>query len=315
MKHCNKYYIINLFIAWLLPLVLFGALPDKQTYSFANRNTQTLQMDVYKSGDIDIDSASINQPCLLFVFGGGFKEGSRDADLYKDYFNYFANKGFTVVSIDYRLGMKGEKAPSIFNYKPMENSIAIAVEDLYAATDYLLKNSNELKIDTTQIIISGSSAGAVTVLQADYEKRNNKPSARILSKPFQFAGVIAFAGSIFSHEGTPSYLIAPAPTLFFHGSADKLVPYNNQRLFHIGMFGSNTLAKQFRKNGYPYLFYSMEENGHEVSEYPMTDFLPEIEQFIIDYVFNKKQLLININYRDKNRKIENEDNPSDYYKN
>ncbi len=103
--------------------------------------------------------------------------------------------------------------------------------------------------------------------------------------------------------------------MFFHGSADKLVPYNNTRFFNIGMFGSNTLAKQFRKNGYPYLFYSMEGNGHEVSEYPMTDFLPEIDQFITDYVIKRKQLLIDINYRDKNRKIENADKPSDYYKN
>lgn len=317
MKLCNKFHIINILIAWLTPIVLFGALPTKQTFVFTEHDTQQLQMDVYKRDTIhNNEKKSLKpQPCLLFVFGGGFKDGTRDAELYTDYFHYFANKGFTVVSIDYRLGMKGEKAPSLFNFKPMENSIAIAVEDLYVATDYLLQNSNKLNIDTTQIIISGSSAGAITVLQADYEKRNNKPSSQILSNPFQYAGVIAFSGSIFSRDGTPSYNIAPAPTLLFHGSADKLVPYNNTRFFHIGMFGSNTLAKQFRKNGYPYMFYSMEGNGHEVSEYPMTDFLPEIEQFITDYVINQKQLLIDINFRDKNRKIKNADSPSDYYKN
>ena len=297
-------------------MLLFGASPQKQTFEFAQRDTQTLKMDVYKADNFEKDTASsLSQPCLVFVFGGGFKEGTRDAELYKDYFHYFANKGFTVVSIDYRLGMKGENAPSVFNYRPMENSIVLAVEDLYTATNYLLKNSDQLNIDTTQIIISGSSAGAIAVLQADYEKRNSKPASKALSKPFQYAGVIAFSGSIFSHEGTPSYALAPAPTLLFHGSADKLVPYHNTRFFHIGMFGSNTLAKQFRKNGYPYLFYSMEGNGHEVSEYPMTDFLPEIDRFICDYVINKKQLLVDINYHDKDRNIENADSPSDYYKN
>lgn len=317
MKLCNKFHIFNIFIACLTPIVLFGALPTKQTFVFTEHNTQKLQMDVYQRDTIHNNDEKIlkPQPCLLFVFGGGFKDGTRDAELYTDYFNYFANRGFTVVSIDYRLGMKGEKAPSLFNFKPMENSVAIAVEDLYVATDYLLKNSNKLNIDTTQIIISGSSAGAIAVLQADYEKRNNKPSSQILSNPFQYAGVIAFSGSIFSREGTPSYNIAPAPTLLFHGSADKLVPYNNTRLFHIGMFGSNTLAKEFRKKEYPYMFYSMEGSGHEVSEYPMTDFLPEIEQFITDYVINQKQLLIDINFRNKNRKIENADSPLDYYKN
>ncbi len=304
----NPNTLFKILIAWLLPLFVFAETPTKQTFVFANRESQELKMDVYNSHN-DSSSISSGQPCLLFVFGGGFKEGSRDDMLYRDYFNYFANKGFTVVSIDYRLGMKDQKAPSMFNYKPMEKSIALAVEDLYMATDYLLKNSHELNIDTTQIIISGSSAGAITVLQADYEKRNNFTSTSVLSQSFQYGGVISFAGSIFSHKGTPSYNIPPAPTLLFHGSADKLVPYNNTRFFHIGMFGSNTLAKQFRKNEYPYLFYSMEGNGHDVSEYPM------IEQFITDYVFNKKQLLIDINFRDKSRIPKQSDSPSDYYKN
>lgn len=301
------------FLVWVFPIMLFAATPQKQTYTFANRDAHQLQLDVY-TAVADSTIRVKQQPCLVFVFGGGFKEGTRDADLYKDYFHYFANKGFTVVSIDYRLGMKGAKAPSMFNYKPMEKSIALAVEDIYAATDYILKNAQELNIDTTQIIISGSSAGAIAVLQADYEKRNSFESTNTLSANFQYAGVIAFSGSIFSHEGAPSYSIAPAPTLLFHGSADNLVPYNNTRFFHIGMFGSHTLAKEFRKNEYPYLFYSMEGEGHDVSEYPMTDFLPEIEQFITDYVFNKKQLLIDINYRDKNRIPKKSDSPSDYYK-
>lgn len=300
---------IILLAVWLFPILLLASTPQKQTYTYTDKESRSLQMDVYTSYTAEL------QPCLVFVFGGGFKEGSRDAKIYRGYFNYFANKGFTVVSIDYRLGMKGEKAPSLFNYKPIEGSIKLAVEDLYTATSFLLKNAYELNIDTTKIIISGSSAGAITVLQADYEKRNNFESTSILPPKFQYAGVIAFAGSVFSREGAPSYSIAPAPTLLFHGNADKLVPYNNSRLFNIGMFGSNTLAKEFRKNEYPYLFYSMENSGHEVSEYPMTDFLPEIEQFITDYVFKKKQLLIDINYRNIKRLPDITDSPKDYYNN
>ena len=306
MKLQNK---LILLLVCILPNLLLAATPQKQTYTYTKRDSQSLKLDVYSTYTGEV------QPCLMFVFGGGFKEGTRDAEIYSDYFNHFANKGFTVVSIDYRLGMEGEKAPSMFNYKPMAQSIELAVEDLYTATQFLLEHAYELNIDTTQIIISGSSAGAISVLQADYEKRNSFESSKMLSPKFQYAGVIAFSGSIFSREGAPTYTIAPAPTLLFHGSADKLVPYNNTRFFNIGMFGSNTLAKEFRKNEYPYLFYSMEENGHEVAEYPMTDFLPEIEQFITDFIFNKKQLLIDINYRDKNRVVEISDSPKDYYNN
>ena len=306
MKLQNR---LILLLVWLLPNLLLAATPQKQTYTYTKRDSQSLKLDVYSTYTGEV------QPCLMFVFGGGFKEGARDAEIYSDYFNYFANKGFTVVSIDYRLGMEGEKAPSMFNYKPIAQSIELAVEDLYTATHFLLEHAYEINIDTTQIIISGSSAGAIAVLQADYEKRNSFESSKTLSSKFQYAGVIAFSGSIFSREGAPTYTIAPAPTLLFHGSADKLVPYNNTRFFNIGMFGSNTLAKEFRKNEYPYLFYSMEGNGHEVAEYPMTDFLPEIEQFITDFIFNKKQLLIDINYRDKNRVVEISDSPKDYYNN
>ena len=306
MKLQNR---LILLLVWLLPNLLLAATPQKQTYTYTKRDSQSLKLDVYSTYTGEV------QPCLMFVFGGGFKEGTRDAEIYSDYFNYFANKGFTVVSIDYRLGMEGEKAPSMFNYKPIAQSIELAVEDLYTATHFLLEHAYEINIDTTQIIISGSSAGAIAVLQADYEKRNSFESSKTLSSKFQYAGVIAFSGSIFSREGAPTYTIAPAPTLLFHGSADKLVPYNNTRFFNIGMFGSNTLAKEFRKNEYPYLFYSMEGNGHEVAEYPMTDFLPEIEQFITDFIFNKKQLLIDINYRDKNRVVEISDSPKDYYNN
>ncbi len=295
--------------AFFLPIFLFGASPKKETRMFAVKDGQELNMDIYSA-----DSAfTLKQPCLLFVFGGGFKEGARDAELYADYFKYFAEKGFKVVSIDYRLGMKGQKAPGIFNNKPLRNAIAMAVADLYSATAYLLEHADELNIDTSNIIISGSSAGAMTVLQADYEKRDLRESANVLPDDFQYAGVISFAGSIFSTEGTPSYTLRPAPTLFFHGSADKLVPYGKTRFFRLGVFGSEPLTKRFKQQGYPYTFYTMEDMGHDVSEYPMKEFLPEIEQFIRDFVFNRQQWMLDINLKDKLRQSDTSTNPANYY--
>lgn len=296
-------------ILFFLTLTLFGQTVRKETRLYAEKAGEELKMDIYK-----IDSASQQpQPCLLFVFGGGFKDGTRDAELYHPYFNYFAERGFTVVSIDYRLGMKGQKAPGMFNNKPIRNAIAIAVEDLYSATNYLLENAEALSIDPSLIIISGSSAGAITVLQADYENRDNRPSADVLPDNFHYAGVISFAGAIFSTEGTPSYTQSPAPTLFFHGSADKLVPYNKTRFFKLGMFGSKPLAKKFRSERYPYLFYNMEDIGHEVSEYPMQEFLPEIEQFINDWIFAGKQWMTDINVKDLLRKSDTSTTPGNYY--
>ena len=301
---------LTILIAVLLTsLSLEAGLPGKQTLVYGVKEGEELKLDLYRS-----DSATLlPQPCLVFVFGGGFKDVERDAELYKPYFHYFADRGFTVVSIDYRLGMKGQKAPRMLDFKPLLNAIHLAVEDLYSATNYLLENAETLHIDPSLIIISGSSAGAIAVLQADYMERDNHRLADMLPDDFRYAGVLSFAGGIFSKEGVPSYSQRPAPTLFFHGSADRLVPYNKTRLFHLGMFGSRTLAAKFREERYPYLFYSIEDMGHEVSEYPMKEYLPEIEQFINDFVLDRRQWLIDIHHKDILRKPENSDTPENYY--
>ncbi|HBG56440.1 alpha/beta hydrolase [Proteiniphilum sp. UBA1028] len=301
--------VLVIFPVLLLSLTLPAHTLQKETRIFTEIEGVALKLDIYKT-----DSATIlPQPCLIFVFGGGFKEGKRDSGSYLPYFHYFANKGFTVVSVDYRLGMKGKDAPGIMNYKPLQRSIEMAVSDLYTATNYLLKNAGELDIDPSLFILSGSSAGAITVLQADYMERDNYPAADVLPEDFRYAGVISFAGGIFSTEGAPSYTQRPAPTLFFHGSADKLVPFNSTRLFNVGMFGSRSLAKRFREERYPYTFYIMEDVGHEVSDYPMREFLPEIEQFITDFVFDRKQWMRDIRFKDLQRKSDTSTTPGNYY--
>lgn len=301
---------ISLLFALLLPLMALNATTvEKETLLFAVKEGVELKMDLYRS-----DSASIlPQPCLIFVFGGGFKEGSRNEESYLPYYYYFAERGFTVAAIDYRLGMKGEKAPGILNYKPLLNAIHLAVEDLYAATSYLLEHATELHIDSSRFIISGSSAGAITVLQADYMKQNNHLLAKELPETFRYAGVISFAGGIFSSEGLPSYHKHPAPTLFFHGTADRLVPYNKTGLFQLGMYGSRKLVKRFRQERYPFTFYSIGDMGHEVADYPMQEYLPEIEQFINDLVLDRKQWMTEIYHKDLLRQSDNSTTPANYY--
>lgn len=301
--------IFPLFLLLLTSVAITAATVEKETRLFAVHEGVELKMDLYRS-----DSASIlPQPCLIFVFGGGFKEGERDAALYLPYFHYFAEKGFTVAAIDYRLGMKGEKAPGMLNYKPLLNAIHLAVEDLFTATAYLLEHADELQIDPSLFIISGSSAGAITVLQADYMKQNNQPLAKDLPDSFRYAGVISFAGGIFSKEGLPTYKKAPAPTLFFHGTADRLVPYNKTGLFHLGMYGSGQLVKRFRQDRNPFTFYSIDDVGHDVAEYPMQEYLPEIEQFINDLILDRKQWMTEIHHKDLIRQSDTSSTPSNYY--
>ncbi len=57
----------------------------------------------------------------------------------------------------------------------------------------------------------------------------------------------------------------------------------------------------------------MEDIGHEVSEYPMKEFLPEIEQFITDFVFYRKQWMQEIRIKDMLRSSEPSNTPANYY--
>lgn len=298
--------------ALLLPLFLFAQLfplPQKETRTFAVKDGQALKMDIYFQ-PTDHDTI---RPALIFAFGGGFIAGRRDNAQYAYFFNHFAERGIVVISIDYRLGMRGQRVPSPFNTRPLRNAIAMGVADLFAATNYILENADEWNIDTERIIISGSSAGGIMVLQGDWELTNRMPSAEVLPDDFRFAGVISFAGAIFSTEGTPFYHRRPAPTLFFHGSEDRLVPYYRVRFLRMGVFGSRALTEQFRRHHFPFVFYSMTGIGHEVAGFPMLEFLPEIEQFINDFVLNRSQLQIEISIRDRFRSSDTSITPRSFF--
>lgn len=269
----------------------YGFSQVKKTFTYSQKDTQVLKLDVYSNQDL-----RIKKPCIVFVFGGGFVQGKRDDSFYLPYFRKLVENNYKVVSIDYRLGLKGEKWPTVFNTSVLKSAISYAVTDLYDATAYLIANADEIGIDTSKIMLSGSSAGAVTILQADWEKRNNTTISRALPENFQYKGVIAFAGSILSYTGKPKYKIPPAPTMMFHGTNDKVVVYNKIKLFNRGMFGSRYLASYFKKQKYPYYFQFVRNAGHEIAGSPMQDNQDEILWFIHNYVEEKRLYQMEVDF-------------------
>jgi dipeptidyl aminopeptidase/acylaminoacyl peptidase len=266
-----------------------------KNYVFAERDTVTLSMDLYTP-----DNVTEKNPVIVFVFGGGFIAGSKSEELNVNYCRNLAERGFTVAAIDYRLGLKGVKGGIFKLIKPLEHAIQLAVEDLYSAVNFLLQHADEFKIDKNKVILNGSSAGAITVLQADYELCNENGLAKILPADFKFAGVISFAGAIFSREGKITYKNPPAPTFLFHGANDKLVFYNKMQIFKLGFFGSNAIAKRFEKFDYPYCIYRYRDMGHDIAIYPMTRNIDNIVWFIERYVDKKEPLRIDATIKDEN---------------
>ena len=75
-------------------------LPKCETYTFVELDS-ALKQDVYRPEQPREDKAAV-----MTVFGGGFFSGARDNREMKQWAVALLERGFTVISIDYRLGFK-----------------------------------------------------------------------------------------------------------------------------------------------------------------------------------------------------------------
>lgn len=240
-------------------------LPDA-TYMFAQKDSCELFMDVYEpaeGSETEIDGKE--KPTIIFVFGGGFITGRRDEPYYTPWYKQMTDNGYRIVTIDYRLGLTGVKKMGIAQVNILDKAIHMAVEDLFSATSFIIENAESLGIDPENIVASGSSAGAITVLQADYELSNDTHYAAELPDGFRYAGIMSFAGGILSRNGKLKYKERPAPTILFHGTDDKIVNYRQIRFFNLGFFGSDKIAGRFARYGFSYNILRYSGCGHEIA--------------------------------------------------
>jgi predicted esterase len=270
---------------------------DRQTFIYSIKGGDTLRLDKY-----EVSRFAETKPCLIFVFGGSFMRGSRDASWHVPFYEHFANQGYAVVAIDYRLGLKDVQKKidmkqgklKVFNafVDHFDKAVSMAVEDLFDATRFVVEHAGEWNIDAQRITSCGSSAGAITVLQGEYEICNRTLRAAALPGGFNYAGVISFAGCIFS-EGKMNWQTKPAPILFFHGDADKNVPYDRIKFLRFGLYGPKQLVKQLNEMQSPYCFHSFENAEHEIATAPMRQHLGEIKLFLDKFVNGKANSFLN----------------------
>lgn len=295
---------------------------DMQTQPFAIKGGDTLKMDIYRS----VSAKDSVQPCIIYIFGGGFITGSRNDSLAVSNLKKLATKGFTVVSIDYRLGFekalgnpKTEPEKVKTNLKTIKpkgflnlfyGSIKMAEADLFDATTYLTKHAQQLHINPTQLIPLGSSAGAVTTLHAQYDIANRDTIAQNhLPKDFQYAGAISMSGAIFSLNGDLKWQRKPSPILFFHGDADQNVPYDKVRIkillftLKYGFFGSKYIAQQLSSLRSPYTFYSFCNRKHEICFEPLINQQDVMATFIHRTILDKDSTIRTVVVDDLRRPI------------
>jgi acetyl esterase/lipase len=185
----------------------YGSAPDAQG------NPVALKLDMYRP---TVDTQT-SRPALVWVHGGSFTGGDKTNPVPVDVANTFAKLGYVVVSINYRL--LGSNC--IGNPGGCTTAAIEAKRDAQAAVRWLRANAATYGIDPTRIGIGGESAGAITatlvgLLSEDVGTSGNP------GWPSTVGGFVSVSGGL----PTPS-IASPgdAPGLFFHGTADNIVPY------------------------------------------------------------------------------------------
>lgn len=277
------FFIANL----ILTAAVSSFAQDRVTVPYACRSNDTLYMDIYRPSTVEA-----GKPAVLFMFGGGFMEGDRRKGIEK-WVEKMTESGYPIVSIDYRLGLKGAELKGLKFIRSLENAIDMAVVDLFCATSFLLERGGEYGIDANNLVISGCSAGAISVLQGEYEICNGGQLSKLLPADFNYAGVMAFSGAVFDNHNPLRFKKEPCPMLLFHGTEDKLVPYKKIAFFNLCFGGTDSIVKSLKKSGWKYIAYRYADRGHEVSVYQKFCVDKE-KEFIETRVMNKSEITLDI---------------------
>ncbi|VAW16121.1 hypothetical protein MNBD_BACTEROID01-956 [hydrothermal vent metagenome] len=287
MKHLFFLLLSTLFSQFLLSQERYvDIITDSievATYTYASKQGEDLMLDIYLPGN-DYEE---KRAAVIYVHGGGFRGGTRKAG--EVFCKDLAKLGYVTASISYRLTRKGKPEGFGCDCTAIDklNTFNAAVEDLQDATFFLIQNRQEFGIDPQKIIISGSSAGAEAVLNAAYLP----PYCYGLdSGPVSYAGVISMAGAI--PDLNKIYDESAIPSLLFHGTCDKLVPYataphhycNKEDSGYLILYGSFTIAQKLEQLGVPYWLHTTCGGGHELAGTPKVKYMDEIKEFCYEYV-------------------------------
>ena len=186
----------------------------QETYRFAEKDTCALYLDIFRpDSSAQTTFKGVAKPAIMFVFGGGFVSGSRSNPAYRGWFHRLNASGYTVVAIDYRLGMKGYRMGKGLRgiAKALDRFVLSqqwGVEDVFSAVSFLASHP-ELNVPADNIVISGSSAGAIISLACAWAIANGETYG--LPEDFAFKGVMSFAGGLISKKGAPKFRKSPCP--------------------------------------------------------------------------------------------------------
>jgi hypothetical protein len=255
---------------------------ETENIQYATGNTTTgpipLLMDVYQPVDIGLGHVQTNRPAVVIQDGGAWTSGSKDNGRVTEVAQYMAMHGYTVFIADYRQLSQGYTPATAGsgpwnNLSPSSNSsllglgttvypglneLKCAIEDFSKAITYVRGNAATFGIDGGHIAGVGGSAGAIDLLDLQYDGNTN-------SQPWHTQANISAVGSMM---GDWSKLTTQgAPLFLWNNALDPLIYYNPdvQPGLHGQLQATNTYYEQWMETP-----NATDHNVH-YDQYPLAD--------------------------------------------
>tara|TARA_Y100001968_G_C19341898_1_gene709953 strand:- start:44 stop:1027 length:984 start_codon:yes stop_codon:yes gene_type:complete len=281
--------------------IIYGQGLSHENINSENAISIPLFMDSYVP-----DNLSQNRPVLMLIHGGGFVGGSKQQQAIVNIANYFAERGWVVFSIDYRLMNDFGTVPQAWiDFAPNINPSSLgkffavypAHRDAKAALRWIVANKSVYNINTNYITVGGGSAGAVTSIgisvsnQEDYKNEislteDNSLSSTNLDQSYQVHTILDFWGSKTSVQvleliyGFQRFDSNDPPLYIVHGTEDLTVLFSE----------AEELRDIYENNQVPYIFYELPGAGH--GPWNATVEGVRLEKLAFDFVVEQQQLIL-----------------------
>jgi hypothetical protein len=207
------------------------------------------------------DLPNKKRPLIIGVHSGGFVDFCLFDPCYAKYSENvlvpnFTGQGFITASIQYRLTPAFDFKPPKIKDKTLKGAQYKATQDAREAIKYIFENAEKLGVDTENVFLIGTSAGAITVLHAAFLDDAEIPKDLFkeyggLAKREKIRGVISLSGAIYDL----AYLEGgdKIPLMIVHGNEDFIVPFDKG--FYLNMkhltpvFGGKAVFDAAQKKG------------------------------------------------------------------
>lgn len=238
------------------------SLRGSEAFIFRQVGTNELHLFVVKPKGW---SKTGQRPCLICFFGGGWTTGTPEHSI--GWAKWAADHGLVGVAPDYRTRRR-------FGGTPED-----CVSDGRAAVRWVEDHAAELGVDPHKIIVQGASAGghvaAWTAIPSpgpgpDDPAPEIRPVALVLLNPVTdtkaggYGGPKRFDGSAaraLACSVTDQMPTNMPPTIVFHATADKTVPYTNSVAFRDKMVGNGNRCELVTFQGLGHSYYAASKYG------------------------------------------------------